>query len=220
MGGGLSQGLLQVSELCRCHESVGCLATLPVAIKGSLDVSIDGDDTTRPCHLQDQVCVMWHRHKLGKCQASQESVVRCLEISDLKLNVFCVDIFPSPESHWKSDLTNRCHWYARDYAMERCPIGRSRALDNPIWSKVFKNRIFRELSTSTRTQLSLISLTMGLTMIGYHPSFGTKLGWSLWSKVMGTSDHLRYSGVAGETAMTSRVVSLCFLLDSYDSGPP
>jgi hypothetical protein len=40
---------------------------------------------------------------------------------------------------------------------------------------------------------------MGQTMIGYHPSLGTKLVWLLWSKVMGTSDHLRYLRVAGET---------------------
>jgi hypothetical protein len=61
---------------------------------------------------------------------------------------------------------------------------------------------------------------MGLTMRGYHPSYGIKSGWSLRSKVMGTLDHFRYSGVAGKTAMTSLDVSFYFLLDSYDSGPP
>jgi hypothetical protein len=40
-------------------------------------------------------------------------------------------------------------------------------------------------------------------MRGYRPDFGKKFGWSLRSKVMGTSDHFRYSEVAGETAMTS-----------------
>jgi hypothetical protein len=49
---------------------------------------------------------------------------------------------------------------------------------------------------------------------GYHPNIGTKSGWSLWSKVMETSDHFMYSGVAGETAMTSRAVSFYFLFDS------
>jgi hypothetical protein len=33
-------------------------------------------------------------------------------------------------------------------------------------------------------------------------------------KVMGISDHFRYSGVAGETTMTSRAMSFYFLLDS------
>jgi hypothetical protein len=80
--------------------------------------------------------------------------------------------------------------------------------------------MFRELPPSMRTRLSLTSLMMGLTMRGYHLDFGTKSGWSLWSKVMGTSDHLRYSGVADDSAMTSQAVSFCFLLDSYDSGPP
>jgi hypothetical protein len=70
------------------------------------------------------------------------------------------------------------------------------------------------------TQLSLTSLTMGLTIRGYRPGFGIKSRWSLRSKVMGTSDYFRYSGVVGETAMTSRAVSFYFLLDSYDSGPP
>jgi hypothetical protein len=93
-------------------------------------------------------------------------------------------------------------------------LGHIRDLDNPIWSKVFKNRMFRELPPSTSTQLSLTSLMMGLTMRGCRPSFSTKSGWLLRSKVMGTSYHLRYSGVAGETAMTSRAVSFCFLLDS------
>jgi hypothetical protein len=60
-------------------------------------------------------------------------------------------------------------------------------------------------------------LDNGLTMTGYYPSFGTKPRWSLHSKVMGISDHLRYSRVVGETAMTSRAVSFCFLLDSYES---
>jgi hypothetical protein len=57
-------------------------------------------------------------------------------------------------------------------------------------------------------------------MRGYRPGFGTKSGWSLWSKVMGTSDHLRYSRVAGETVMTSRAVSFYFRLDSKESGSP
>jgi hypothetical protein len=35
---------------------------------------------------------------------------------------------------------------------------------------------------------------MELTIRGYHPGFGTKFGWLLRSKVMGTSDHFRYSG--------------------------
>jgi hypothetical protein len=99
-------------------------------------------------------------------------------------------------------------------------LGRNKDVDKPIRLKVFKNRMFRELPPSTRTQLSLTSLTMGLTMRGYHPRFSTKSGWSLRSKVMGTRDHLRYSGVAGETAMASWAMSFYFLLDSYEPEPP
>jgi hypothetical protein len=99
-------------------------------------------------------------------------------------------------------------------------MGHNRDLDNTIWEKVFKNRMFRELPPSTRTQLSFTSLTMGLTMRGYRPGFGTKFDWSLQSKVIGTSDHFRYLGVVGETTMTSWAMSFYFLLDSYDSNPP
>jgi hypothetical protein len=56
-------------------------------------------------------------------------------------------------------------------------------------------------------------------MRGNCPGYGTKSGWSLRSKVMGTSDHFRYSGVVGETAMTSQAVSFYFLVDSYEPGP-
>jgi hypothetical protein len=58
-------------------------------------------------------------------------------------------------------------------------LGHNRDLDNPIWSKVFKNEMFRELPPSMRTRLRLTSLTMGLTMRGYCLGFGTKSGWSL-----------------------------------------
>jgi hypothetical protein len=64
------------------------------------------------------------------------------------------------------------------------------------------------------------SLTMGLTIRGYRPDFGIKYEWSLRSKVMETSDHFRYSRVAGETDMTYQVVSFGFLLDSEESSPP
>jgi hypothetical protein len=65
-----------------------------------------------------------------------------------------------------------------------------------------------------KTQLSFSSLMMGQTMRGNCPGLGKKSVWSLRPKVMGTSDHLRYTGLAGETAMTSRAVSFCFRLKS------
>jgi hypothetical protein len=68
-------------------------------------------------------------------------------------------------------------------------LGCSADLDNPIWTKVFRNRMFKELPPSTRTRLSLYSLMMGPTVRWYHPSFGTKSGWLLHSKVMGIVDH-------------------------------
>jgi hypothetical protein len=55
---------------------------------------------------------------------------------------------------------------------------------------------------------------MGLAIRGYRPSYGIKSGWLLRLKVMGTSNHFMYSGVVGETAMTSRAVRFYFLLFS------
>jgi hypothetical protein len=122
--------------------------------------------------------------------------------------------FPESRRSWKGNLTDGGHCRTRDYAMEWTRLGHNVDLDNPIWLNVFKNRMFRELPPLIRTQLSLTSFMMGLQIRGYRHSFGTKSGWSLLSKLMGTSDHFRYSGVAGETSMTSWVVSFYFLLDS------
>jgi hypothetical protein len=66
---------------------------------------------------------MWDHNKLGECWPPQESIIRYLKIDDLKLNVFCAEIILSPDGHRKSDPTDRCHCYARDYAVERCPTG-------------------------------------------------------------------------------------------------
>jgi hypothetical protein len=65
--------------------------------------------------------------------------------------------------------------------------------------------MFRELPPSMRR--------MGLMIEGYRPSFRMKFGCSLRSKVIGTSDHFRYSGMVGPIAMTFQVVCFCFLLD-------
>jgi hypothetical protein len=55
---GLDQGIVQLLELFGCQQSITSLTTLPVTAKSSLDVSPDGDDTTWPWHLQDQVSII------------------------------------------------------------------------------------------------------------------------------------------------------------------
>jgi hypothetical protein len=121
--GGHSQGLLQLLELYGRRRSVICLATLPVTIKSPLDVSPDGDAATRPWDLQDQVGVMCDRHELGDCWLSQESIVRSLEIGNLKLYSLRAEIFLSPEGYGKRDMTDGGHCCTRDYAMERSLTG-------------------------------------------------------------------------------------------------
>jgi hypothetical protein len=94
--GGLGQGLLQLLELYERRQSISYLTTLSIAVKSPLDVSPDGDDTTWPWHLQDQVGIMWDSHELGEYWPSQESGVVSLKIGDLKLYSLCVEIFPTP----------------------------------------------------------------------------------------------------------------------------
>jgi hypothetical protein len=104
---------------------------------------------------------------------------------------------------------------------EGAQLGCSRDLDNPIWSKVFENKIYIQGSTDIdEDSVELDILDNGANYEKIPPWRWQKVGVALWSKVIGTSDHLRYLGVAGETAMTSWAMSFCFLLDSYDSGPP
>jgi hypothetical protein len=103
--------------------SLSAVSQLSVTIKSPLGVSPDGDDATRPCHLQDQVSVIWDRHELGECQPSQERVVRNPEIRDLKLYSLHAENFLSPEGYRKRDLANGGHCYTRDCAMERRTTG-------------------------------------------------------------------------------------------------
>jgi hypothetical protein len=122
-GGGLSQGLLQLLELYGHRQSVSYITTLPIAVKSPLDISPNGDDATRPWHLQDQVGIMSDCHEHRECWPSQESIVRSLKICDLKLYSLRVEIFPRPEGYEKRDLTDRGCCCTRDYAMERSQTG-------------------------------------------------------------------------------------------------
>jgi hypothetical protein len=110
-------------ELYEQRQSVGCLTTLPVTVKSPLKVSPDGDDATQRWHLQDHLGVMWDQHEFGECHTSQESILRSLEIGDLKLNSFHAEIFPSPEGYEKSNLTDGGCCCTEDYVMERSPTG-------------------------------------------------------------------------------------------------
>jgi hypothetical protein len=107
--GGTQPRPASLLELYGRRQSVSCLASLPVIVKILFDVSPDGDDSTRPCHLQNQVGTMWDGHELGECRQSQESIVRNLEIDNLKLYSLCEEIFMSPEGHRKKYLTDGGH---------------------------------------------------------------------------------------------------------------
>jgi hypothetical protein len=57
-------------------------------------------------------------HELGECWPSKESVVRCLEVGCIELQVFSTEVFSSPEGHGKSDLANWGHCSTRGDAMK------------------------------------------------------------------------------------------------------
>jgi hypothetical protein len=120
---GLDQGLLQLLELYGCCQSVGCLTTLRVIVKSPFNVSPTRDDATKSWHLQDQVGVMWDCHELEECWPSQGSIVRSLEIGDLKLYSLCAEIFLSPKGNGENDLADGGCCCTKDYAMEGSPIG-------------------------------------------------------------------------------------------------
>jgi hypothetical protein len=71
------------------------------------------------------------------------------------------EISLSPEGHGKGDLANGVTVAPGTMPWKGAQLGHRRDLDNPIWLKVLRNRMFKELPPSTRTQSSLTSLTMG-----------------------------------------------------------
>jgi hypothetical protein len=109
---------------------------------------------------------MWDCHEFGECRPSQESIVRSLKISDLKLYSLRAEIILSLVGYGKRDMTNGGSYCTRDH---------SKDLDNSIWSKVFRNRMFRELPPLARTRFELDILDPGANYERIPPR--------LWHKV-------------------------------------
>jgi hypothetical protein len=121
--GGLGQSFLHLLELYECHQSVGHLVALLIAVIGSLDVSPNGDDSTWSWHIQYQVGIVQNYHELGECQPSQESVVHSLKIGNLELYSFSLEVLSSPEGYRKRDLTDGHCYCTGDYVVERSSTG-------------------------------------------------------------------------------------------------
>jgi hypothetical protein len=61
---------------------------------------------------------------MNMVSASHPKKAEChLEISNLELQVLCVEVFLSPKGYGRSDLTNGSHRCSRDYALEWGPTG-------------------------------------------------------------------------------------------------
>ena len=79
-----------------------------------------------------------------------------------------------------------------------CPIiGRIRNRLKPMVLSISAYMMLRPLPPSISTLVSRFVPTIGLTISGYLPSYGTLSGWSVRSKVMADSDHRRKVGAAG-----------------------
>jgi hypothetical protein len=124
------------------------------------------------------------------------------------------EVFLSHEGYWKRDLTDRGCCCSRDYALEWSPTGVHCGCRQTHLVECLQEQDVQRATSIDEVSVELYIVDDGLVMRGYRPGFGTKFGWSLWSKVMGTSNHFRYSEVVGETTMTSRAMSFCFVLDS------
>jgi hypothetical protein len=104
--------------------------------------------------------------------------------------------------------------------MEGSPTGVQQGPRQPHLVESLQEEVVPGAASIDEDSVELDILDDGANCERIPPGFGTMSGWSLQSKVMGTSNHLRCSRVASETVMTSRAVSFCFLFDSYESGPP
>jgi hypothetical protein len=104
---------------------------------------------------------------LVSASLSRKCIVCRLKIGYLKLHVLGAEVLPSLKGQGKSDLADGGHCCFGTFSWKGARLTRSTDLESSIWSKVFKNRMFRELPPSTRFRFSLTSLMMGVTISGY-----------------------------------------------------
>jgi hypothetical protein len=108
----------------------------------------------------------------------------------------------------------------RDYAMERGPTGAQQCSGQIHLVEGLQEQDVQWAAPIDKDSVELDILDDGANYERIPPQLWDKVRVVTAIKMMGTSDHLRYFGVVGENVMTSQAVSFCFLLDSYESGPP
>jgi hypothetical protein len=161
---------------------------------------------------------MQYCHELGKSQSSQEGIVCGLEIGHLKLYGFSLEIFLSPEGHEKRDLTDGFHCCTWDYAMERSSAS--------AWKISRQSHLVESLQKKNNKRAATIdedSVELDISDNGAdNHRISPRLRYKVWvvAVVKGNGDlrPFKVLGVAGLTTMTSRAVSFCFLLGSYEPG--
>jgi hypothetical protein len=163
---------------------------------------------------------MQNRYELGKCWSSQESIVRNLKIGDLKLYSSSLEVLPSPEGYKKRDLTDGHRCCTGDYTMERSPTS--------VQKRSRQCHLIKSLQKMEGEGAASIHEHSVEFNIFYNGEDYQGIPPRLWYKVqvvimvegngdLGSSKVLR---VGGFDRITSQAVSFCFLLGSYESGPP
>jgi hypothetical protein len=76
-----------------------------------------------PGIFRTKVGIVRNCRKLGECQPPKESVVHCLKVIYLKLQVLYTDVFLSLKGHGKGNLFDWGHCRTRDYGVKRSPTG-------------------------------------------------------------------------------------------------
>jgi hypothetical protein len=163
---------------------------------------------------------MWNCHELGECWPSQESIVRSLKIGHLELYIFSSKVLPSPEGYGKRDLTDGRCCCTRNYTMKRSPTGAQKRYKQPHLIESHQKKEVEGAASIHKHSVELNFLYDGADYQGILPRLWYKV--RVVTAIEGNGDLGLYKvlRVVGLTAMTSRAMSFCFLLGSYESGPP
>ena len=66
---------------------------------------MQGEDPLLYWHLQHQVCVVWHDHKLSEGWSAKDGMVHRVEVSNHKVDVVNMEVLGSAELYWQCNLS-------------------------------------------------------------------------------------------------------------------
>jgi hypothetical protein len=86
-------------------SSQSVLDRLLIVVIRLLQVAPESEYPTESWHLEKQINLMWHCHKLGECWTTQYCVVRRFEVSYFEFDELSVVVLPHAEGDWKNYRT-------------------------------------------------------------------------------------------------------------------